>query len=273
MSEDPESYTLEAESRELTVLFTDIRGFTTISEHLTAGALSELMNEYLTAMTRVIHDNRGTIDKYMGDAIMAFWGAPVEDPAHARHAVDTGMAMQERLTAIREEFLERGWPEIRIGVGISTGIMNVGNMGSEFRMAYTVIGDAVNLGSRLEGLTKQYGVEMIVSEATHAAVPEYAYRELDRVRVKGKDEPIAIFEPVALGSEVEPGESAELERHHEALRRYQAQDWDGAEAIFNELRKLSPQRKLYEIYLERIRWFRELPPGPDWDGVYTFTTK
>jgi adenylate cyclase len=273
MSVDPESYTLEAESRELTVLFTDIRGFTTISEHLTAGELSRLMNEYLTAMTRVIHDHRGTIDKYMGDAIMAFWGAPVEDHAHARRAVDTGMAMLERLNAIREEFLERGWPEIRIGVGISTGIMYVGNMGSKFRMAYTVIGDAVNLGSRLEGLTKQYGVEIIVSEGTRAAVPEYVYRELDRVRVKGKDEPIAIFEPVALGAEVSPAELDELERHHEALRCYQAQDWEGAGALFSALRTLSPQRKLYEIYLERIKWFRELPPGPDWDGVYTFTTK
>lgn len=273
MSADPESYTLEAASRELTVLFTDIRGFTTISEHLSAGELSRLMNEYLTAMTRVIHDNRGTIDKYMGDAIMAFWGAPVEDHAHARRAVDTGMAMLERLNAIREEFVERGWPEIRIGVGISTGIMYVGNMGSKFRMAYTVIGDAVNLGSRLEGLTKQYGVEIIVSEGTRTAVPEYVYRELDRVRVKGKEEPIAIFEPVALGAEVAPEELDELEQHHEALRRYQAQDWNGAETLFNALRARSPERKLYEIYLERIRWFRELPPGADWDGVYTFTTK
>jgi len=273
MSEDPESYSLEAESRELSVLFTDIRGFTTISEHLSPGELSKLMNEYLTAMTRVIHDSRGTIDKYMGDAIMAFWGAPIEDPAHARRAVDTGIAMLERLNAIREEFLERGWPEIRIGIGISTGIMNVGNMGSRFRMAYTVIGDAVNLGSRLEGLTKQYGVEIIISELTRLAVPEYACRELDRVRVKGKDEPIAIFEPVALGSDVSPEESDELERHHEALRRYQAQDWSGAESLFRALRRLSPERRLYEIYLERIATFRESPPGPDWDGVYTFTTK
>ncbi|MFB3090237.1 MAG: CHASE2 domain-containing protein, partial [Gammaproteobacteria bacterium] len=171
MNFNEDSYSLEAENREMTVLFSDIRGFTTISEGLTPAQLSELMNAYLTPMTKIIHEKRGTIDKYMGDAIMAFWGAPLEIPNHARHALETAMDMLERLNAIRIEFIERGWSAIYIGVGLHTGMMSVGNMGSEFRMAYTVLGDAVNLGSRLEGLTKVYGVEIIVSEATRDAVP------------------------------------------------------------------------------------------------------
>ena len=273
MSDDPTSYSQEAKEVPMTVLFSDVRSFTTISEGLTPKELSNLMNEYLTPMTKLIHENKGTIDKYMGDAIMAFWGAPLSDPEHARHALETGLAMLERLDAIRDDFEKRGWPPIRIGVGLNTGEMSVGDMGSQFRQAYTVLGDAVNLGSRLEGLTKGYGVEIIVSESTKAAVPDYLYRELDVVRVKGKDEPIAIYEPLAPAIEVSAEEAEELEQHEEALEQYREQEWDVAESGFLALKRLSPERKLYDLYLERVAEFRESPPGNDWDGVYTHTTK
>lgn len=273
MSEDPQTYTQDAQNREMTVLFTDIRNFTTISEGLTPEDLSSLLNEYLTPMTRIIYDHRGTIDKYIGDAVMAFWGAPLEDREHARHALYTGLAMLERLNAIREEFKERGWPEIYIGVGINTGLMSVGDMGSRYRMSYTVLGDAVNLGSRLEGLTKSYGVEIIVSESTKAAVDDYVYRELDIVKVKGKDKPIAIYEPIAPSNEVSDVEFREVAMNEQAHVSYRAQDWDRAETQFRELLELTQGRKLYRIYLDRIAQFREQPPGADWDGVYTFTTK
>jgi len=273
MSDDPTTYTQRAQNREMTVLFTDIRSFTTISEGLSPEDLSALLKEYLTPMTQIIHDHRGTIDKYIGDAVMAFWGAPLADPDHARHALYTGIAMQERLNAIREDFKERGWPEIHIGVGINTGLMSVGDMGSKFRMSYTVISDAVNLGSRLEGLTENYGVEIIVSETTKAAVPDYVYRELDVVKVKGKDRPITIYEPIAPAIEVSDAEFDEVSLNEQALVNYRAQVWNEAESQFRELQQLSPERQLYKIYLERIAEFRLHPPGRDWDGVYTFKTK
>ncbi len=273
MSERPESYSLDAESRNLTVLFTDMRGFTTISEGLPPKDLSQLMDGFLTPMTRLIHDNRGTIDKYMGDAIMAFWGAPISDPDHARHALETGMRMVASLDQINQDFKGRGWPEIRIGVGINTGEMSVGNMGSEFRMAYTVLGDAVNLGSRLEGLTKGYGVSIMVSESTRAAVPEFAYRELDRVRVKGKDEPVAIYEPLVLTAQIPESVKDELALYREALKLYREQQWDMAEMQFINLQEMSTSPMLYKIYAERIVQYRANPPGEDWDGVFTHTSK
>lgn len=273
MNFNPDSYTLEAENREMTVLFSDIRGFTTISEGLTPAQLSELMNAYLTPMTKIIHENRGTIDKYIGDAVMAFWGAPLENPQHARHALKASMDMLERLNALRLEFIERGWPEIRIGVGLHTGMMSVGNMGSEFRLSYTVLGDAVNLGSRLEGLTKSYGVELIVSETTKAAVPEYVYREIDIVKVKGKDKPIGIYEPIALEEEITESELIELKKSDEAISAYRNQDWERARLLLQELQGVSPERKLYSIYLERIDDFMNYPPPSDWDGVFVHTTK
>ena len=273
MARRPEAYSLEAENREMTVLFSDIRGFTTISEGLNPKELSELMNQFLTPMTSVIHDHRGTIDKYMGDAVMAFWGAPLSDPEHARHAVQAGLGMLARLDELNRNFASRGWPPIKIGVGVNTGPMSVGNMGSEFRMAYTVLGDAVNLGSRLEGLTKGYGVSMLVSESTREAVPEYAYREIDRVRVKGKDRPITIFEPLCLRSELDNRWKDELKLYREALRMYRAAEWDTAEMNFLNLSRTSRAPALYKVYVERIEQFRKQPPGPGWDGVFTHSTK
>ncbi|MGR8921734.1 MAG: CHASE2 domain-containing protein [Gammaproteobacteria bacterium] len=273
MAKAPTQYSLEADSRELTVLFSDVRGFTTISEGLSPSDLSELMNLFLTPMTRIIHDSRGTIDKYMGDAIMAFWGAPLPDQEHARHALLAAIEMIKSLEKINVEFAERGWPEIRIGVGLNTGMMNVGNMGSEFRMAYTVMGDAVNLGSRLEGLTKNYGVNIICSETTVAAVPEFAYRELDRVRVKGKAKPVAIYEPLCPKEELDREWKKELKLYHETMRLYRAQQWDMAELNFVNLQRSSRSPAVYKMYADRIVHFRAEPPPADWDGVFDFKTK
>jgi adenylate cyclase len=248
MSRDPKRYSLQGERREMTVLFSDVRGFTTLSEGLAPEELSDLMNVFLTAMTRVIHHHRGTIDKYMGDAIMAFWGAPLHDPEHARHALEAALEMESELEAVRAAFRERGWPEIAIGIGLNTGVMSVGNMGSEFRMAYTVLGDAVNLGSRLEGLTKEYGVTTIVSETTRDAVPGFLFRELDRVRVKGKERPVAIFEPVGPDGGVEKTLRDELELFRSGLKEYRTQQWNQAESHFLDLKREHPGRRLYQFF-------------------------
>jgi len=273
MSESPQEYSLEGENREMTVLFSDVRGFTSISEGMDPRQLTQLMNALLTPMTRVIHKNRGTIDKYMGDAIMSFWGAPLADSEHARHALYAAMEMMGELKIMQQEFKQRGWPDVNIGIGLNTGNMNVGNMGSEFRMAYTVLGDAVNLGSRLEGLTKNYGVNIIVSETTRAEIPEFVFRELDLVRVKGKNEPVAIFEPIGHKNDLEKSVASELRSYKQALKNFRAQSWDKAEQDFFNLTRLDPDRLLYQVYLDRVAFYRSEPPGVDWDGVFTHTSK
>lgn len=273
MARDPQAYSMEGRNVELTVLFSDVRGFTNISEGLDPQELSHLMNAYLGAMTEVIRKNRGTLDKYMGDAIMAFWGAPVADPENARHAVLTALAMQKELKKLAEPFRQKGWPELHIGVGVNTGMMTVGDMGSPVRKAYTVMGDAVNLGSRLESITKQYGVEVIVGPLTRERLEGFVFREIDRVRVKGKDEPVTIYEPLGLLGEVADETLGQLKLWQHALRLYRAQDWDQAELQLLNLSRQAPEFKLYQLYLERLAIWRKNPPGADWDGVTTFETK
>lgn len=273
LSEHPEDLSVDGETREMSVLFSDVRSFTTISENLTPKELTQFINGFLTPMTKIIHQNRGTIDKYMGDAIMAFWGAPLTDEQHARNTLMAGMEMIEEMKTLSTAFKDRGWPEIKIGVGINSGPMNVGNMGSEFRMAYTVLGDMVNLGSRLEGLTKNYGVDIIVSEYTKAAVPDYEYRFIDKVRVKGKDQPVTIYEPLGRKDEISLEIKTELEKHKRALECFLAQDWSSANDIFLELSQNYPDRKLYSLYIERITIYLNTPPEINWDGVFTHTSK
>jgi adenylate cyclase len=274
MAENPEQYNMDGESRELTVLFVDVRGFTTISEGLTPKALREYINIYLTAMSSDIRDlHRGTLDKYIGDAVMAFWGAPVAFEDHASRAVATSLAMQASAHRLNEEFIARDWPPLKIGIGLNTGMMHVGDMGSAIRKAYTVMGDAVNLGSRLEGITKVYGVGITVGETTRAAAPEFTYRELDLVRVKGKNEPVAIFEPVGKTADVEASDIAQIAQWDAALALVRSQQWDAAESALLALRQQTPERGLYALYLERIAYFRAHPPGEAWDGVTTFETK
>lgn len=273
MAADPRKYSMEGKSEELTVLFSDIVGFTSISESLEPKELSQFINDYLTAMSMVIRNNGGTLDKYIGDAIMAFWGAPVEDPGHARQGVISAMAMQTELDKLRAQMLARGWPDIRIGIGVNTGNMRVGDMGSKLRKAYTVMGDAVNLGSRLEGLTRVYGVGIIVGPNTKQVVKDIVFRELDRVKVKGKDEPVDIFEPIGIEGQVDNKVMDEIKVWHKVLRAYRAQKWDEAEMDLFNVQRMSPDCKLYQLYFERIKQCRADPPGPDWDGVTAFTTK
>jgi adenylate cyclase len=273
MSRNPAGYSMNGHKAELTVLFSDVRGFTSISEALAPEDLTALMNEYLGAMTEVIHRWRGTLDKYIGDAIMAFWGAPVADAEHASHAVRAALAMVAALEELNPRFKERGWPELHIGVGINTGLMTVGDMGSAIRKAYTVMGDAVNLASRLEGLTKTYGVAVIIGEETaNRLAGRFLLRELDAVRVKGKSIPVRIFEPLVAQEETDPPTLARVEAWHKALAAYRAQQWDQAEEQLRALLQHDPH-PLYDLYLKRISFLRHNPPGPTWDGVTTFETK
>ncbi|MBK6637694.1 MAG: adenylate/guanylate cyclase domain-containing protein [Rhodocyclaceae bacterium] len=273
MARNPEGYSMDGRRADLTVLFSDVRGFTTISEALQPDQLAALMNEYLGAMTEVVREHRGTLDKYIGDAIMAFWGAPVADGQHARNATLTALGMQAALKELNRDLLAKGWPELKIGVGVNSGPMTVGDMGSPVRKAYTVMGDAVNLGARLEGITKQYGVGILVGEETHQLIADqFIFRELDRVRVKGKTEPVAIYEPLGEVGAVNEAELKRLQRWNEALALYRSQAWDGAQEALTTLQEQSPHY-VYELYLQRIAHLRNDPPGPNWDGVTTFETK
>jgi adenylate cyclase len=208
----------------------------------------------------------------VGDMVMAFWGAPLRDPAHAQNAVETALAMLAALPGMREDFRARGWPEVDIGIGINTGQMNVGDMGSSFRRAYTVIGDAVNLGSRLESLTKYYGVRLLVSDSTRSAVSGVIFRRLDRVRVKGKNEPIEIHEAVCLAPELDATLAAELAAHEAALEAYFAGDWAAATERFSALADTYPERVVYGVFIERVAELRQTE-SPGWDGVYAHTSK
>ena len=273
MAQDPQKYSMEGRSEQLTVLFSDIVGFTSISETLNPKDLSAFINEYLTSMSLVIRDGRGTLDKYIGDAIMAFWGAPVADSEHARHGVLAALGMQARLLEVNELVRSRGWPPIRIGIGVNSGMMSVGDMGSKVRRAYTVMGDAVNLGSRLEALTRVYGVGIIVGEGTRDLVKDGVFRELDKVKVKGKDEPVAIFEAVGIEGSVSEAQLAEIRLWRECLKQYRAQEWDRAEQSLLNLTRINPDHRLYKEFWERLTLMRASPPGAGWDGVTAFKTK
>jgi len=263
---------LAGESRVMSVLFSDVRGFTTISEGLDPTELTQMMNEFLTPFTRAVQQHRGTIDKYMGDCVMAFWGAPLHDENHARNALLTAFDMISAVSSLDKPFQEKGWPPIRVGVGIASGDMSVGNMGSEFRVAYTVMGDTVNLGSRLEGLTKQYGVDIIVNDKTAELVDDFAFREIDLVRVKGKNEPVAIFEPLGPLAELSDEARTKLSKYSTALEAYRRQQWDLAAEAFENLRH-GTDELLYNVYLDRIERFRKKPPSGDWDGVFAHQSK
>ncbi len=272
LDQNSQEISLAGESRNMSVLFSDVRGFTTISEGLEPSELTQLMNEFLTPITKIIHEQRGTIDKYMGDAVMAFWGAPLPDNNHTEHALNAAFAMKEAMIKISSEFKAKGWPEIKIGIGIGSGNMRVGNMGSEFRMAYTVMGDTVNLGSRLEGLTKNYGVDIIVNDNAVTNAPNYEFRELDRVRVKGKTEPVTIFEPIEKKLNMTPEQTKELMQFHFAVAAYSARQWQKAADILTVL-KSTEDKLIYDIYLERIANYQQNPPDENWDGVFTHTSK
>lgn len=273
MLSDPSSVTLEGERKQMSVLFSDIRSFTSISEKLSANELKDMLNEYFSPITKSIFEHQGTIDKYVGDMVMAFWGAPLDDPNHAEHAVIGGFDMLKLTAQLRDEFVAKDWPAIHVGIGINTGDMNVGDMGSEYRRAYTVLGDAVNLGSRLEGLTKFYGLEFLVSEFTAELCPNIAFRPVDKVKVKGKDEAVAIFEPVCKKDELNDELVMELDLLKLAYQHYLEQHWQKAAEGYQQLVKLNPDIYLYQMYIERIDLLKEQDLGDAWDGSFTHTSK
>jgi adenylate cyclase len=267
MALDPSAYSMEPVERELTVLFADIRNFTAISERLSPQALGKLMNRVLGAETDVIrNDYQGTLDKYIGDAVMAFWGAPVSNPQHSSQAVLAAQAMLKAVRSVDEEGQTLGWPKVQIGIGINTGLMYVGDMGSTERQAYTVLGDAVNLASRLEGLTKFYGVDILMGESTRAALHDWVCREVDRVQVKGKTLPVTIYEPIGRNADVPDLLKFELDRWEHALLAYRSRDWSGALQVLEALQESYPKCKLYALYAQRVSQYNLRPPSADWDG-------
>jgi adenylate cyclase len=273
MVKDPDSYSMKAINKELTVMFCDMRGFTNLSEKMEPTALQALLNNLFSRLTEIIQANRGTTDKYMGDCVMAFWGAPVDTPEHAKMAVKAAIEMCGAVRKINEEHRAKGIPEIGVGIGLNTGTMCVGNMGSDIRRSYTVIGDAVNLGSRLEGLSKNYGIEVVASESTKKQVPDYVWQELDKVRVKGKEEAVSIFQPIGASAQAPKDQIDELKTWGLMLKAYRSQDWEQCDVQMLNLQRLNAKKYLYQLYSERVTSLRKLPFDPAWDGATNFDTK
>jgi adenylate cyclase len=269
---DPER--VKPRKSEISVLFSDVRGFTTISETLDAQELADLLNNYLTEMTRIIFRNQGTLDKYIGDAVMALWGAPFDEPDHATRSCEASLSMLTRLAELQKQWRAQGKPVMDIGIGINTGIASVGNMGSSLRYGYTAMGDAVNLASRLEGLNKEYGTRVIISESTQKALrsPRTLVRELDLIRVKGKLQPVTIYEVLdaaALGNE---GKEL-VELFGRGLADYKKRDWRGAAHAFEQILDLWPNDGPARVFLTRCEEYLAEEPEAAWDGVYVMKHK
>jgi len=282
LTKDPDKLSLGGEIRDLTVLFSDIRSFTSISEGLTPQELIQLMNDFLTPMSDLVMDNRGTIDKYMGDAMMAFWNAPLDDPDHARHACIAALGMQAALAPINEgvrkkaEEIGKEPVLLQAGIGINSGPCAVGNMGSRQRFAYSTLGDAVNLASRLEGQTKTYGVGILIGESTYNAVPDFAALEMDLIQVKGKTEPVRVF---ALFGDAEMAATQGFKdwklQHDAMLEAYRAADFEKAITMAKKAREVALVNLDvgYDLYLERCAALIKTPPPEGWDGVFIATSK
>ena len=278
MARDPARYDMRAENRELTVMFCDMRNFTRVSELLSPEDLRALINGFFSSMTTAIREQRGTLDKYIGDAIMAFWGAPIADPEHAAHAVSAALAMTQRLRSLNVDLRARALPEIGVGIGLNTGVVCVGDMGSSMRRSYTVMGDAVNLASRIEGLTRHYGLDVLIGESTRVDVGarDWHWVEVDRVRVKGKQQAVTLFTPILPGAVDGLRFEEEIGLWRLALASYRLQHWDDAQTRLEGLQKgfaNSPLAGLYRLLLERTTHYRCTPPALDWDGAHTFDNK
>lgn len=277
----PEKLKLGGEVRELTVMFTDIRNFTTISEAMDPADLIKMMNDFLTPMTSCVLDNRGTIDKYMGDAMMAFWNAPLDDAEHAKNACRAALAMVESLKPVNAalkteaEKAGRAFHELKAGIGLNSGKSSVGNMGSKQRFAYSALGDTVNLASRMESQTKGYGVGIMLSEATKHLAPDFAAIEIDLLTVKGRHVPERVF---ALLGDANMAQSEAFVSfaalHARMLAAYRAQNWDDAEKLAQDCERLHPELQgLYALYIKRIGVFRQNPPPANWAGVWVAVEK
>jgi adenylate cyclase len=259
------------EERELSILFTDIRGFTTLSEKLSPPQVVSLLNRYFTPMTALVRAHSGTMDKFIGDALMAFWNAPLDVPGHAGLAVESALAMQEKLLALNEDLFREFGVHIRMGAGVHTGPAYVGNMGSAELVNYTLIGDNVNLASRLEGLCPQYGVGVVISGETRAGCEDlFAFQYLDTIRVKGKSQPVSVYAP--LRREDEAARREELLFWQDACELYRSGDFARAADAFTGLCKQFPDVKLYAVHAERVRSLLRNPP-PDWNGIWTAINK
>jgi adenylate cyclase len=272
---DPEGLKLGGEKRVMSVLFSDIRGFTSVSEKMGPQELVQFLNEYLTEMTDLVFQHEGVLDKYMGDAIMAFWGAPTDQPKHAEQACRTGFHMMRRLRELQPGWLERGLPPLNIGVGVNIGPMTAGNVGSKMRFDYTVMGDSVNLGSRLEGVNKEYGTNIIISDGTYEQVKEsFNVRFLDQIAVKGKQQPTAIYELIAPKDEPDAQPPAGfMESWEQAMASYKDQRFDDARRGFQRVLEIAPKDAPARVFLERCDEMASAPPGPTWDGVFVMTHK
>ena len=277
----PDKLELGGEVRELSLLFCDVRNFTSISERMTAHELTRFINNLLTPLSEIILENRGTIDKYMGDAIMAFWNAPLEDKNHPENALKSALAMIRRMDELNVEWRQAAeaaggaHTDVHIGIGINSGNCCVGNLGSSQRFDYSAIGDDVNVASRLEGLSKVYGVPIVLGETTVGRLNGVKTVELDVMRVKGRAQPLHVYtalEAFGLGDNVH---AVLGPRHAAMLDRYRGRDWDGAEEAIGECEELGVGglSTLYAIYRGRIAEWRESPPPPDWDGTFTATSK
>ena len=273
MLKHPDQLKLGGDKKDLTVLFSDIRGFTTISEGLSPEKLVHLLNEYLTIMTDVVFKYEGTLDKYMGDAIMAVYGAPLERPNHPSNACHSALEMMEALGKLNEKWIGEGKKPLDIGIGINTGMMMVGNMGSEQRFDYTVMGDAVNLGSRLEGANKDYKTNILISESTYERVKDEFYcMELDMVQVKGKTLPVKIYQLLSHKQLSDIRHQA-ISYFAQGLQLYRQQKWDEAIKMFKLVADLDKDLYAANVYVERCLDLKAHPPPPDWNGCYTMTIK
>ncbi|MDR2391742.1 MAG: adenylate/guanylate cyclase domain-containing protein, partial [Planctomycetota bacterium] len=258
---------LQGESRDMSVIFTDIRGFTAISEKMRALELARFLNEYFTPMSEIIIGHMGTVDKFIGDGLMAFWNAPADNPNHARDAALAALGMIERLKDLQADWTWRGLPEIAIGCGINSGTMFAGYMGSAQRKNYTVMGDNVNIASRLENLNKVYSSTILISEATRAAIGnDFVCRVTDKVRVSGKQSSILIYELLRHGEATEE-EREELAAFSRVFDLYLMREFDAAESLLNELTFIR-QAPIYRLFLDRLAVYKAMPPPPDWDGTF-----
>ncbi len=283
LAEHPEALKLGGEMREMTILFCDVRGFTTISEQFDAEGLTRFINRFLTPMTDEILSHTGTIDKYMGDAIMAFWNAPLDDEDHAAHGCRAALRMMERLAplnaSLKKEAEENGtkYIPVAIGIGLNTGIVCVGNMGSDQRFDYSVLGDDVNLASRLEGQSKTYGVNIVIGENTKRKLEGFATLELDLIKVKGKTEAVRIHTVLGEAQLLESEGFKKLAATHATLlEQFRKQAWAEVKKRIAECRALLnglPISGLYDLYEERMEEYQQNPPPKDWDGVYVATSK
>ena len=266
---------VEPRKTEITVMFSDIRGFTTISEKLDAQELAIFLNQYLSDMTQIVFEHRGTLDKYIGDAVMAFWGAPFEEPGHAVLACQTALDMMARIREMQKKWQAQGKPRLDIGIGLNTGVASVGNMGSSLRYGYTALGDTVNLSSRLEGLNKDYGTHILVNETTYLATKEsgFVFRELDLIRVKGKLQPVVLYELISVSASLSAETQARLDRFRDARARYQQRRWLEAQAAFQSILDQWPDDGPARAYWKRCQEYLFDEPPSNWDGVFTMTHK